>query len=74
VLPVEVRRALGVGEGDELIALLENDGVHLRTREAVMASLRAAFGEGERSPLDDLMELRRVEREREAREREADER
>jgi len=68
VLPIEARRALGIQEGDELVVVLEDDGMHLMTREAAVRSLREMLGKGEGSLVDELLAERRAEVEREARE------
>lgn len=68
VLPIEARRALGIQEGDELVVVLEDDGMHLMTREAAIRSLRGMLGKGEGSLVDELLAERRAEVEREARE------
>jgi AbrB family looped-hinge helix DNA binding protein len=67
VLPIEARRALGIQEGDELVAILEEDGIRLMTRQAAIASLRGLLGKGEGSLIDELIAERRAEAEREAR-------
>jgi AbrB family looped-hinge helix DNA binding protein len=61
VLPVEARRALGIHEGDELVAVVHDDGVTLLTRGAAVARLRRLFGGAARSPVDDLLAGRRDE-------------
>jgi bifunctional DNA-binding transcriptional regulator/antitoxin component of YhaV-PrlF toxin-antitoxin module len=66
VLPIEARRALDIKEGDELVAVVEDDGVRLMTRHAAISSLRDFLGTGERSALEDLLAARRAEAEREA--------
>jgi len=68
VLPIEARRALGIQEGDELVVVLEDDGMHLMTREAAVRSLREMLGKGEGSLVDELLAERRAEVEREGRE------
>jgi AbrB family looped-hinge helix DNA binding protein len=45
VIPVEIRRELGLEEGSELVALVEGDGVMLLPRTAVKARLRELFAQ-----------------------------
>jgi AbrB family looped-hinge helix DNA binding protein len=61
VLPVEARRTLGIDEGDELVAVVHDDGVTLLTRAAAVARLRRLFADGQRSPVDVLLADRRAE-------------
>jgi AbrB family looped-hinge helix DNA binding protein len=37
VIPVEIRRALGVEAGDELILRLDEEGIHLSTPQQALA-------------------------------------
>jgi AbrB family looped-hinge helix DNA binding protein len=43
VIPVEIRRRLGLEEGSELVAVVEGDGVLLLPRAAVKRRLRGLF-------------------------------
>lgn len=43
VIPVEIRRRLGLEEGSQLVALLEGGGVLLLPRAAVKQRLRGMF-------------------------------
>ena len=61
VLPIEARRSLGIDEGDELVAVVHDDGVTLLTRAAAVARLRRIFAGVERSPVDELLADRRAE-------------
>jgi AbrB family looped-hinge helix DNA binding protein len=66
VLPAEYRRRLGLKPGDE-VAITEEAGVlRVETRKAAARSLIGLAGPaGSRSPLEDLRELRRHQRESE---------
>lgn len=66
VLPIEARRALGIKEGDELVAVLDNDVLKLMTREGALKSLREMFAGVEGSLADELIAERRAEVAREA--------
>ena len=66
VLPIEARRALGIQEGDELVAILEEDGIRLMTRKAAIRSLKEMFKDVEGSLVDELIADRRAEAAREA--------
>jgi AbrB family looped-hinge helix DNA binding protein len=59
VIPVDVRRALGLTEGSELVAMVEGDAVVLLPRSAVKARLRALFAGVDTSLAGELMEERR---------------
>ena len=59
VLPIEARRTLGIDEGDELVAVVHDDGVTLLTRAAAVARLRRLFAASDRSPVDVLLADRR---------------
>jgi AbrB family looped-hinge helix DNA binding protein len=69
VLPVEARRALDIQEGDELVAVMEDDGVRLMTRPAAIVRLRRMFADVEGSLADELIAERRADAAREAHER-----
>jgi bifunctional DNA-binding transcriptional regulator/antitoxin component of YhaV-PrlF toxin-antitoxin module len=45
VLPAELRRAMGVNTGDELVARLEGDGVHLISRRQLARRARGLLRE-----------------------------
>lgn len=60
VIPVEVRRALGLEEGTELAAIVEGDAVVLLPRSAVKARLRELFGGVRTSLAKELIEERRA--------------
>jgi AbrB family looped-hinge helix DNA binding protein len=60
VIPVEVRRALGLVEGSELVTLVEGDAVVLLPRRAVKARLRAMFDGVAGSMATELIEERRA--------------
>jgi AbrB family looped-hinge helix DNA binding protein len=44
VVPVELRRILGIGPGDTLVARVEDGRVVLEKRENVLARVRRRFG------------------------------
>jgi len=60
VIPVEVRRALGLEEGTELAAMVEGDAVVLLPRSAVKRRLRSLFVGVPTSMADELIEERRA--------------
>ncbi|MBA4169973.1 MAG: AbrB/MazE/SpoVT family DNA-binding domain-containing protein [Chloroflexi bacterium] len=60
VIPVEVRRALGLTEGSELVALIEGDAVVLLPRSSVRDRLRSLFAGVEGSMAGELIEERRA--------------
>lgn len=60
VIPVEVRRALGLTEGTELVAMVEGDAVVLLPRSAVRARLRGLFAGTRTSMAGELMAERRA--------------
>lgn len=60
VIPVEARRALGLVEGSELVAIVEGDAVVLLPRHAVKARLRAMFANVRGSMAAELIEERRA--------------
>lgn len=68
VLPAPVRRQLEINEGDELVVIVEDDGVMLMTREAAIARLRLLMGTSDGSGVDELLEMRRAAAEQEQRE------
>lgn len=60
VIPVEIRRRLGLEEGSQLVALLEGDGVLLLPRAAVKQRLRGMFAGVGTSMADELVRDRRA--------------
>ena len=67
VIPVEVRRALGLTEGSELVALIEGDAVVLLPRSSVRDRLRSLFAGVEGSMASDLIGERRAAAKEESR-------
>jgi bifunctional DNA-binding transcriptional regulator/antitoxin component of YhaV-PrlF toxin-antitoxin module len=67
VIPVEFRRALGLGAGDALVGWVEDDRLVLRSRRAVARELRGVFRDTAvgRSLVSELIAERREETERE---------
>jgi bifunctional DNA-binding transcriptional regulator/antitoxin component of YhaV-PrlF toxin-antitoxin module len=66
VIPVEIRRELGIREGSELVALVEGPAVVLVPRSAIKARLRSMFADVETSMRDELIAERRAAAERES--------
>jgi AbrB family looped-hinge helix DNA binding protein len=60
VIPVEIRRRLGLEEGSQLVALVEGDGVLLLPRAAVKQRLRGIFASIGTSLADELIRDRRA--------------
>lgn len=60
VIPVEIRRRLGLEEGSQLVAVLEGDGVLLLPRDAVKRRLRAMFTDVGTSMAKELIRDRRA--------------
>ena len=60
VIPVEIRRQLGLDEGSQLVALVEGDGVLLLPRAAVKQRLRGLFAGVSTSMADELIRDRRA--------------
>lgn len=60
VIPFALRRELGIGEGTELAALREGDGVLLMPRDAIKRRLRQMFADLESSMADELLADRRI--------------
>lgn len=60
VIPVEVRRELGLEEGTELAAMVEGDAVVLLPRSALKARLRGLFAGVRTSMAEELIEERRA--------------
>ena len=61
VIPVAIRRQLGLEEGTRLVALLEGGGVVLLPRSEVKARLRGMFAGVKVSMADELASERRAE-------------
>jgi len=68
VIPVEIRRRLGLAEGSELVALVEGEGVLLLPRDAVKRQLRRMFAGVRTSMVDELTRDRRAAAAEESRE------
>jgi AbrB family looped-hinge helix DNA binding protein len=60
VIPVEIRRRLGLEEGSQLVAVLEGDGVLLLPRHAVKRRLRGLFAGASASLAGELIAERRA--------------
>ena len=60
VIPIDMRRTLGIAEGSELVAVLEQDGVLLLPRAAVKRRLRGLLAGVKVSLAKELMRDRRV--------------
>jgi AbrB family looped-hinge helix DNA binding protein len=69
VIPAPIRRQLGLHEGSELVAVLEDDGVLLLPREAIRKQLRSLFRDMPSSLADELIAERRAAALEESRER-----
>jgi len=65
VVPAPLRRALGIEEGTELVALVEDGALVLMTRDAIANRLRGLFARVEGSLADELIAGRRAEAKRE---------
>jgi AbrB family looped-hinge helix DNA binding protein len=65
VIPVAIRRQLGLREGSELVALVEGPGVLLVPRGAIKARLRRLFADIETSLATELIADRRAAAEEE---------
>ncbi len=65
VVPARLRRQLGIEEGSELVALVENGALVLLTRDAIADRLHAMFAHVEGSLADELIAERRAEAARE---------
>jgi AbrB family looped-hinge helix DNA binding protein len=59
VIPAEIRRELGIHEGSELVALVQDGGVLLLPRTEVKARLRGMFAGIKASLADELLADRR---------------
>ena len=60
VIPVQIRRQLGLQEGSQLVALVEGDGVLLLPRDAVKQRLRGMFAGVRTSMAEELIRDRRT--------------
>ncbi len=69
VIPAEIRRALDLREGSELVAMLDGDAVVLLRRAAVKARLRSMFSGSATSMRDELLAERRAAAAEESRHR-----
>jgi AbrB family looped-hinge helix DNA binding protein len=67
VIPAAIRRQLGIGEGSQLVALVEEGGVMLLPRAEVKRRLRRMFAGAGTSLSAELLRDRRREAEREDR-------
>jgi AbrB family looped-hinge helix DNA binding protein len=66
VIPVAIRRQLGLTEGSELVAIVEGDGVLLLPRAAVKRRLRSLFAGASSSLADEHIAERRAAARRES--------
>jgi len=69
VIPVEIRRQLGLEEGSQLVALVEGEGVLLLPRDAVKERLRGMFAGVRTSMADELIRDRRAAAAKDSRDR-----
>jgi AbrB family looped-hinge helix DNA binding protein len=69
VIPVEIRRQLGLEEGSQLVALVEGEGVLLLPRDAVKVRLRGIFAGVRTSMAEELIRDRRAAAAKESRDR-----
>jgi AbrB family looped-hinge helix DNA binding protein len=60
VIPVEIRRSLGLHEGTELLAMVDGDSIILMPRDAVKTRLRSMFAGVKTSMRDELISERRA--------------
>lgn len=60
VIPVEIRRSLGLSEGSELLAMVDGDSVVLMPRAAVKKRLRSMFAGVGTSLREELVAERRA--------------
>jgi AbrB family looped-hinge helix DNA binding protein len=68
VLPVQIRRAMGLESGADLALSLDEDGLHIRTQQQLIARAQAMVREvvaPGRSLVDELLAERRLEADRE---------
>jgi AbrB family looped-hinge helix DNA binding protein len=66
LIPLEVRRALGIGPGSTLVVRVEGERIVLTPREAIRRRLQELFAEVEGSMADELLAERRDEARRES--------
>jgi AbrB family looped-hinge helix DNA binding protein len=66
VVPVELRRELGIEPGDQLVTFVENGKLIVQTREETERELLAMFEGMEGSMSEELIRERREEARREA--------
>jgi len=66
VIPADIRRGLEIGEGTELVALVEGEAVVLVPRSAIKRRLRSMFANVDSSLSDELLAERRAEAKRDA--------
>ena len=66
VIPAGIRRALGIEEGSELVALMEGEAVVLVPRSAIKNRLRSIFAATADSMRGELLAERRAEAARDA--------
>jgi AbrB family looped-hinge helix DNA binding protein len=69
VIPVEIRRQLGLEEGSQLVALVEGEGVLLLPRDAVKQRLRGIFAGVRTSMAEELIRDRRAAAAKDSRDR-----
>jgi AbrB family looped-hinge helix DNA binding protein len=60
VIPVGIRRRLGLAEGSQLVAVVEGDGVLLLPRAAIKKRLRGMFADAGPSMATELIGERRA--------------
>ena len=68
VLPAEVRAGLGISQGDELLIVRDENGVHVETPQQAMAALHHYYKSvipADVSLVDELIAERRLAAERE---------
>ncbi|MEO8246414.1 MAG: AbrB/MazE/SpoVT family DNA-binding domain-containing protein [Chloroflexota bacterium] len=66
VIPADIRRRLGIGEGSELVALVEGEAVVLVPRAAIKSRLRSIFADTRTSMRQELIGERRAAAARES--------
>lgn len=60
VIPVQIRRALGLHEGTELLAMVDGESIVLIPRDAVKTRLRSIFAGVKTSMREELISERRA--------------
>lgn len=70
VIPSKMRRSLGIGQGDMLVARVEGERIVLEKREEILARVKRRFGVVPESVglADELISERREEARRESKE------